>query len=112
MTPKELKRLRRSDLLEILLALRKENDTLRQQLAEAQAQLEDRNIEIAKSGSLAEAALRLNGLFEATQAACEQYVDVVRRRMYAEELEAREKCRQMLERAAGSAQPNEGDDQD
>lgn len=109
MTAKELKRLRRSDLLEMLLTLRRENDALREQLAQAQAQLENRNIEISKSGSLAEAALRLNGVFEAAQTACEQYVDIVRQRMHAEEQETLERCRQMLAQAGISADTTEGD---
>ena len=36
-------------------------------------QLEDRTIAVEQSGSLAEAALNLNGVFQAAQAACEQY---------------------------------------
>jgi hypothetical protein len=73
MTSKELKRLRRTDLMEMLLELSKENAELRRQLEEANARLADRTLQIEQSGSLAEAALRLNGIFEAAQAACEQY---------------------------------------
>lgn len=78
MTSKELKRLRRSDLLEMLLSLSKENDQLRQELALANAQLEDRNIRLQEAGSIAEAALKLNGVFEAAQAACDQYLQSIR----------------------------------
>lgn len=112
MTAKELKRLRRSDLLEMLLELRKENDDLRSQLAQAKKQLEDRNLEIEKSGSLAEAVVQMNGLFEATQAACEQYVDIVRRRMHAEEQQTHEKCAKLLALAREAAYADEGDYQD
>ncbi len=80
MTAKELKRLRRSDLLEMLLELSKENQALRQELAKAHQQLQDRTILIQESGSLAEAALRLNGVFEAAQAACQQYEENLRMR--------------------------------
>jgi hypothetical protein len=80
MTAKELKRLRRSDLLEMLLELSKENQALRQELAKARQQLQDRTIRIQESGSLAEAALRLNGVFEAAQAACQQYEENLRLR--------------------------------
>lgn len=73
MTEQELRKLRRVDLLEILLDLSKENEVLRSQLDKARAQLASRTIAIEKSGSLAEAALRINGVFEAAQAACEQY---------------------------------------
>lgn len=73
MTSKELKRLRRTDLMEMLLELSKENVQLRQQLEEANAKLADRQLQVEHAGSLAEAALKLNGIFEAAQAACEQY---------------------------------------
>lgn len=99
MTAKELKRLRRSDLLEMLLTLRKENEQLRQQLDHARKQLENRRIEIESSGSLAEAALRISGIFEAAQAACEQYAENVRQRVEQQEREAKEKCEQMLAQA-------------
>ena len=83
MTPKELRRLRRSDLMEMLLELSKENLQLRQELEEARQQLRDRTIAIEECGSLAEAALRLNGIFEAAQAACAQYEENLRLRCQA-----------------------------
>lgn len=73
MDPKKLKQLSRSDLLEMLLNLSKENEQLRQELQQATSKLEDRTIAAEKSGSLAEAALSLNGVFQAAQAACDQY---------------------------------------
>ena len=50
MTPKELRRLRRSDLMEMLLELSKENRQLRQELDEANRKLRDRTIQIEKAG--------------------------------------------------------------
>ena len=44
MTEKELRRLSRTDLLELLLAQRKENEQLRCILDETQSQLADRTI--------------------------------------------------------------------
>lgn len=73
MDPKKLKQLSRSDLLEMLLNLSKENEQLRQELQQATSKLEDRTIAAEKCGSLAEAALNLNGVFQAAQAACDQY---------------------------------------
>ncbi len=71
MTEKELRRLRRSDLIEILLELSKENLELREQLQEAQKKLQERQIVIEESGSLAEATLKLNRIFEDAQAGAE-----------------------------------------
>ena len=95
MTPKELKRLSRSDLLEMLLALSKENDQLRRTNEKLQKQLDDRSIAIENCGSLAEASLTLNGVFQAAEDACRQYLLNMEQRS----AETEEKCRE-LERAA------------
>ncbi|MBQ3090465.1 MAG: DNA repair protein [Oscillospiraceae bacterium] len=80
MTKKELRRLRRSDLLEMLLKLSEENKLLQERVASLEQQLNDRTICIDEAGSLAEAALALNGVFQAAQAACDQYTENIRRR--------------------------------
>lgn len=83
MTDKEVRRLSRAELLEIMVDQGKEIDKLRAQLEEARQQLADRQIIIQEAGSLAEAALRLNGFFEAAQRAADQYLENIRR--FAEE---------------------------
>lgn len=45
---------------------------------QAQAQLQDRQLRLANAGSIAEAALSLNGVFDAAQAAADQYLQAVR----------------------------------
>lgn len=75
MTEKELRKLSRMDLLEILLEKSKENERLKLELEEVKKQLSDRMIKIEKAGSIAEAALKLNGVFEAAQAAADQYLE-------------------------------------
>lgn len=79
MTDQELKKLSRVELLELLLAESKENDRLRAQLKEANKKLKSREILIKDSGSIAEAALKLNGVFEAAERAAEQYLENIRR---------------------------------
>ena len=80
MTPKELKRLSRRDLLEMLLELSKENEQLQAENEILKNRLESRRIEIENCGSIAQAALRLNGVFEAAQQACRQYIENIRLR--------------------------------
>lgn len=75
MTDRELKRLSRGELLEMLIAQTEENQRLQSRLEEVEAQLSDRRIAIEKAGTLAEAALALNGVFEAAEAAAKQYVE-------------------------------------
>lgn len=78
MTDKELKKLSRADLLQLLLEESRENERLREKLRIATEKLKDRTIQIREAGSIAEAALRLNGVFEAAEAAAQQYVENVR----------------------------------
>lgn len=79
MTDKELRRLSRSELLEMLIIQTKENERLRSELERAQAELADRRILLGNCGSMAEAALRLNRVFEAVDKAALQYLQNIQR---------------------------------
>lgn len=78
MTDKELRRLSRSELLEMLIAQTEENQRLQQELSQAREALNNRRIIIESAGSMAEAALRLSGIFEAADQAAQQYLESVR----------------------------------
>lgn len=75
MTDRELRKLGRAALLQLLLAQRRENEALAARLQQAQEELRRRRLCVEKAGSLAQACLQLNGVFEAAQAACEQYME-------------------------------------
>lgn len=60
MTEKELRKLNRYELLEILLAQGKKLERLERELAEANERLAQRQQIVAASGTMAEAAMRLN----------------------------------------------------
>ena len=77
MTDQELRRLSRADLIDIIYTLQQQKEQADQQLAQAQAQLQDRQLRLANASSIAEAALSLNGVFDAAQAA-DQYLQAVR----------------------------------
>ena len=91
MTEQELRKMGRSDLVELLLILSRENAQLRGELEEAQAKLAERTIRMENVGSLAEASLALSGIFETAQAAADQYLENIRRM----EQESRERCERM-----------------
>lgn len=78
MTEKELRKLNRTELLEMLIAQSKKLSRVEEELSAAQKELERRKIAITTSGSLAEAALKLNGIFEAADQAAAQYLDSLR----------------------------------
>jgi len=73
-TDQELKKLNRQDLLRMLLEAEKENQSLRTELEAAQEKLESRQVIVSEAGSLAEASLRLSGVFEDAQRAANIYV--------------------------------------
>ncbi len=100
MTDKELRRLRRTELLEMLLTQVEENKKMQIRLNEMQMQLDDRRIMINEAGSIAEAALRLNGVFQAAETAAAQYLENVR--MLSGKQEA--VCRRMEEEARKKAE--------
>ena len=111
MTEKELRRLSRTDLLELLLAQRRENEQLRCILDQTQAQLADRTLQINKAGSIAEASLQLSGIFSAAQDSCECYMENIRLLSERQnqicqqmEEETKAKCDRMVEEAELKAQ--------
>ena len=79
MTDKELQRLSRTQLLELLMEQMEENRLMKLQLASTMAQLEKQNLHLLEAGSLAEAALGLSGIFEAADAAAKDYLDNLHR---------------------------------
>ena len=99
MTDQELKKLRRSDLLELLIAQEKENEQLRSQIAQLKQRLEDRTIALEQAGSIAEASLQINGVFRAAQDAAAQYLDNIQRLSGQQE----EICRRLEEESRQAA---------
>lgn len=78
MADKEMKHLSRAELIDIIYELQKQNDEKDTQLQKMQAALEERTIRLANAGSIAEAALSISGVFEAAQAAADQYLTSIR----------------------------------
>ena len=79
MTSKELRKLSRKELIEVLLAQTREMEQLKAELNSKNELLEKREINIRESGSIAEAALRLSGIFEDAQKAADTYLTEIRR---------------------------------
>ena len=99
MTNKELKKLSRADLLELLLVQTKENETLKEKLLAVEKQLEERQLRLTPVGSLAEAMVAVNGVMDAAQAAADQYLENIT----AMKEETRKECDNMLQAARKEA---------
>ena len=65
MTEKELKKLNRYQLLELLLVQTERADSLEQKVERLQAQLDERELRFSQLGSIAEASVYVSGVFEA-----------------------------------------------
>ena len=92
MTDKELKRLSRTDLLELLIEQTRETERLQTELDTVRQELEDKRLRVKQIGNLAQASLAVNGVMEAAQAAAQQYLDNIA----AMEEETRRRCEQIL----------------
>jgi len=98
-TEKELKKLNRYQLLELLVAQTKRADELQARLDELEQLLADRDIEMDALGSIAEASLRLNGVFQAAQEAADAYLLAAKKRAVGVEFAARKKAADILAEA-------------
>lgn len=85
METKQLKKLRRSELLGMLLQRSKELERVQAELdaeraahTETKETLDSQRIAIEESGSIAEATVRISGIMEEAQAAADQYLQRVR----------------------------------
>ena len=74
----DMRRLRRSDLIDIIYELQKEVNALEAKNEQLIKELQHKEIVIENTGSIAEAALVLNGVFEAAQKAAEQYLESIK----------------------------------
>ncbi len=77
MTDSELKKLSRQQLIELLLEQSKRVEELQQKADRLSKKLADKTIRLEQAGSIAQAALQLNHIFEDAQAAAQQYLDSI-----------------------------------
>ena len=100
----DYKKLSRRELEDRVAAQEKEINELKNALEAASAQLQSRAIDIEETGSLAEASVRISGVFEAAQNAAERFLENIRLRQEEtdraceeRDSESREKAIELLE---------------
>lgn len=102
MTDKELRRLSRMELIQLLLEQTRETERLQRELDEVKEKLNDRRILISRAGSIAEAAVQINQLMETAQATVDQYMESAKQDYTArlqKEYEELQRKMEMLEKA-------------
>lgn len=80
MSNKDLRFLKRSELIEIIYQLKKNEDELIKENEQLKKKLLEREIKIEKAGSIAEASLAISGIFSAAEEAVSLYVEEIERR--------------------------------
>ncbi len=75
----ELQKMSRLELIEIIYALQQEEKLLEEEKKKLEDTIANWTIQIEEAGSIAEAAIKINGVFEAAQTAANQYLDHLRK---------------------------------
>ena len=79
MTEKELKKLNRYQLLELLVMQTERADKLQEQVEKLEQQLAKRDFTFSELGSIAEFAVEVSGVLKASQQAADMYLDSARK---------------------------------
>jgi len=74
MTDRELRHLNKGDLIDIIYQMKKNEAGYQERIAELEKELSARELKISRAGSIAEAALTVNGVLEAAQKAADDYL--------------------------------------
>lgn len=99
MTEKELKKMNRYQLLELLVLQTERMEKLQRKVNTLEEALNRRDLEMTALGSIAEASLQLSGIFEAAQEAADRYLEEAKKRAAEIEENARRKAESILEEA-------------
>ena len=100
MTDKEFKRLRRSQLIEIIYQLQIKQEELTADNERLSKALEDKRLRLSKAGNIAEAALEIHSVMTSAQEAASLYLEEIRIMRD----ETREECQRILEQARKEAE--------
>ena len=110
MTDNEVKRLSRSQLIEIIYQLQTREEELTDKNRRLEEELRSKRIRMEDAGNIAEAALALNDVFQSAQSAAAQYlseIQIIRETVEEERqqiiLAAKDEARKIIERARSEA---------
>lgn len=95
MNSKELRKLSRKDLLEILLEQTKRIETLEKELEQAKKELSERKTSLKNVGSLAEASLVLSNIFKSADEAAQIYINNIKELAIKEEKNTKKELREL-----------------
>lgn len=103
MTEKELRKLSRIQLLELLILQTEENERLQKQIHDLKFKIELETLEISNLGSIAEASMQVSGIFKATQTAADMYFDAAKKQAATIVEEAKARADEIIRKAEDEA---------
>lgn len=109
LTEKELRKLNRYQLLELLIAQTERADQLQAKLEATEQELSDQKLKISSLGSIAEASLQLNGVFQSAQNAADMYIDNAKKRAEMIVRAARRKAAKIIAQTHEQLDPTESE---
>ena len=95
MVNKELKKLSRRELVDIIYQMKKNEEQLLEEINALKIALEDRRIRLSEAGSIAEAAAAMTNLFSTAQETADLYL----REIASMKADAEQECRNMIDEA-------------
>ena len=99
MIGKELKRLSRRELVDIIYQLKKNEQENREKIEALEEELQDKRIRVSVAGSIAEAATDITRIFSIAQGTADLYL----KEIAAMKAETEKECAKMLEQARKQA---------
>ena len=109
MTDKDLRKLNRYQLLELLVVQTERADKLQAKLDAVEKELSEQELKISSLGSIAEASLQLSGVFRAAQEAANMYIEAAQKHAEGIEDDAHKKAAEILLQAQAQARRIKGE---
>jgi vacuolar-type H+-ATPase subunit H len=95
MISKELRKLNRRELVDVIYQLKKNEEQLQERISTLETELENRRINLSVAGSIAEATTDITGIFSVAQATADLYL----REIASMRDEAQKEAEKMIEEA-------------
>lgn len=77
MISKELKKLNRRELVDVIYQLKKNEEQMQGQITSLEAELQDRRLHLSAAGSIAEAVTDITGIFSVAQSTADLYLSEI-----------------------------------
>ena len=102
MISKEMRKLSRRELVDIIYQMKKNEQQMQEEIASLQAALQDKRMRISEAGSIAEAAASITKVFSAAQETADLYLHEIA----CMKADAEKQCAEMIENARKKAADN------